>query len=120
MAEFKSDQRTGEHKAKVLSLDPAAADALLLFGLNRPVYPADRPTYRIMSRHGWINATADYEEARANIEGPADGDVVILANLASWLGRVGELHCRAKVADCKRCPLEPLLPANGPIDPIAE
>ena len=28
MAEFKSDQRTGEHKAKVLGLDPAAADAL--------------------------------------------------------------------------------------------
>jgi endonuclease III len=84
------------------------------------VYPVDRPTYRIMTRHGWIHATADYEEARAAIEEPARGDLVVLANLGSWLGRIGELHCRAKVADCKQCPLEPFLPTNGPIGAIAE
>ena len=97
-------------------ISPAMTDALLLYGLKRPVYPADRPTYRILARHGWIYPTTDYEEARATIEEPAHGDVVVLSNLASWFDRVGELYCRARVAPdesiedfrlTSRCPVEP-------------
>ena len=50
---------------------PATADALLLFALRRPVYPLDRATYRILVRHGWLDPSADYDEARAVVERPA-------------------------------------------------
>ena len=40
-----------------------SADALLLFALNRPVYPLDRPTYRIFARDGWIDLDTGYDDA---------------------------------------------------------
>jgi endonuclease III related protein len=101
-------------------ISPAMTDALLLYGLKRPVYPADRPTYRILARHGWIEPTTDYEETRATIEEPAHGDVVVLSNLAAWFDRTGELYCRARGAMCEGCPLQPFLPENGPHEAGAE
>ena len=97
-------------------MSPGATDAILLYGLNRPVFPVDRPTYRIMARHGWIDSTTDYEEARAAIEEPADGDVLVLASLAYWFDRVGELYCRSTGAGADGCPLRPFLPESGPIE----
>ena len=97
-------------------MSPAATDAILLYALNRPVFPVDRPTYRIMARHGWIEPTTDYEEARAVIEEPADGDVLVLASLAYWFDRAGELYCRSTGARCEGCPLQPFLPESGPIE----
>jgi len=97
-------------------ISPAMADAVLLYGLKRPTYPADGPTYRILARHGWIEPTTDYEEVRATIEQPAYGDVVILSALAAWLNRAGELYCKAKVSMCEGCPLAPFLPDGGPCE----
>jgi endonuclease III related protein len=97
-------------------MSPAATDAILLYGLKRPVFPVDRPTYRIMARHGWIDPNTDYEEARAVIEEPADGNVEVLADLAYWFDRVGELYCRSTGARCDGCPLRAFLPESGPIE----
>jgi endonuclease-3 related protein len=101
-------------------IGPASADAVILYGLKRAVYPVDRPSYRILARHGWIDPSTDYEEARATIEGPAHGDAQALADLASWFDRVGQLYCRAAVAKCERCPLRPFLPESGPFEPGGE
>ncbi len=95
-------------------VSPAMTDAVLLYGLKRPTFPADRPTYRIMARHGWIDPTTNYEEVRAIIEEPARGDVEALSNLAAWFDRTGELYCKAKAAKCENCPLRLFLPAGGP------
>jgi endonuclease-3 related protein len=98
-------------------IGPATADAVLLFGLNRGVYPLDRATYRILVRHGWTDPDAGYDEARDAVERLADGDPGSLAALSVWFDRLGRDHCRATVAKCERCPLAPFLPDGGPLDP---
>ena len=101
----------------VNGVGPASADAILLFALGRPVYPVDRATYRILARHGWIDRDASYEDARDIVEQLAPADPATLAELSAWFERLGKDHCRASVAKCDRCPLQPFLPEGGPIDP---
>jgi endonuclease-3 related protein len=108
-----------EELAAVNGVGPATADALLLFALGRPVYPLDRATYRVLLRHGWIDPTADYDEARDVVERLAPDDPARLALLSSWFDRLGRDYCRASVAKCEKCPLKPFLPEGGPIDPGA-
>ncbi len=96
---------------------PAGADAILLHALKRPVYPVDRATYRILLRHGWIDASADYDEARDLVESLAPGESAALADLGGWFERVGAVYCRASIAKCEHCPLRPFLPEGGPIEP---
>jgi endonuclease-3 related protein len=96
-------------------IGPATADAILLGGLGRPAYPIDRGTYRILVRHGWIDTTAGYDEARSLVEQPAADDSPALRALSHGLGRVAVEFCRPTVPRCERCPLRAFLPANGPI-----
>ena len=95
----------------------ATADSLLLAALDRPVYPVDRPSYRVFARHGWIDATADYDEARSAFEGLEPGDPAALRRLSSWMERVGAEFCKPSQPRCERCPLRPYLPEGGPIEP---
>jgi endonuclease III related protein len=114
------DVATDRLREELLALNgvgPATADALLLFALRRPVYPVDRASYRILVRHDWLDPTATYDEARAVIERPAVGDPDVLARLSVWLERVGRDYCRAGVARCEHCPLQPYLPEGGPREP---
>jgi endonuclease III related protein len=106
-----------EELAHLNGIGPATADALLLLALRRPVYPLDRATYRILVRHGWIDPSADYDEARATVERPCPDDPDTLARLSSWLERVGRDFCRVRAPKCDRCPLHPFLPEGGPIEP---
>jgi endonuclease-3 related protein len=103
--------------AALNGIGPATADALLLLGLGRPVYPVDRATYRILVRHGWLDLSADYEEARAAVERLAPADAASLARLADGFARVGREFCRVSAPRCDRCPLRPFLPEGGPIEP---
>ena len=105
---------------KIPGLGPASVDAVLLDGLNRPVYPVDRATYRILVRHGWLDTSNGYEEARDVVEALEPGDAVRLSELATWFSRIGEVYCKASVAKCERCPMKPFLPESGPIEPDAE
>ncbi len=98
-------------------IGPPTADAILMQGLGRPVYPVDRASYRVAARHGWIEPLADYDEARAALERLAPGDPGALAALADWSERLGREFCRAGVPRCERCPLRPFLPEGGPRNP---
>lgn len=97
-------------------IGPATADALLLHGLHRPVYPLDRPTYRILARHGWIDLDFGYDEARDTLERLAPDDPALLANLAASFERLGRDYCRASAPKCDDCPLRPFLPDGGPVE----
>jgi endonuclease-3 related protein len=108
-------ERLREELVGLRGLGAASADALLLFALGRPVYPVDRASYRILVRHGWLDPTADYEEARATLEQPAAGNPSALISLSHGLEQVGREFCRVRVARCERCPLQPFLPEGGPI-----
>jgi endonuclease-3 related protein len=111
---------TAQLREELLSLNgigSATADALLLFAFHRPAYPINSATYRILIRHGWLDPSADGEEARSVVEGPALEDAGTLARLSAWFERLGRDHCRASVIKCERCPLAPFLPEGGPIRP---
>ena len=116
----------------------AKADALLLFGLGRPSYPLNRGTYRVLVRHGWLDPTADYDEARELVEklvsdGSADRQaanhnndnevdpnqvavVSLLEQLSGWFERLSRDFCKVSQARCERCPLHAWLPPNGPVE----
>jgi endonuclease III related protein len=100
----------------------AGADAILLFALKQPTYPVDRGSFRIMVRHGWLDSTATYEEARdalidaaAAATGACNQDQASLLNdLAPALEQVGRTFCRLSAPRCDGCPLESFLPEGGP------
>jgi endonuclease-3 related protein len=113
---------TGELREELSGLSgigQATADAILLLAGRRGVYPLDRPTYRILIRHGWLDPTADYEEARSVMERPGHQDPETLTRLAGWFEQVGRDYCKVSVAKCERCPLQPFLPEGGAIEPDA-
>lgn len=103
--------------ADLNGVGPATADALLLLALSRPVYPVDRATYRILIRHGWLDPSAGYDEARDVVERPGQGDPINLARISDWLARIGSEFCRVRAAKCDRCPLRDFLPEGGPVEP---
>jgi endonuclease III related protein len=108
--------------AGIKGIGMAGADAILLHALRRPSYPVDRATYRVMVRHGWLDPTATYDEARDTIVDHAIGDVdvlddhqaLVLSELSHGLDQLGRRWCRATVPHCEGCPLERLLPEGGP------
>ena len=116
------DVSTAKIRDELISLKgigPATADSLLLHSLDRPSYPIDRATYRVLVRHGWVEPTADYEEARSVVEGLAHEDSSRLKQLSTWFARIGHDFCKVTVPKCDRCPLRGLLPTSGPIYPGA-
>lgn len=106
-----------EELSAINGIGPTTTDAILLFALRRPVYPIDRPTYRVFLRHGWIDSTFGQDEARDAVERLAPGDPQGLARYSAWFERVGKDFCRATVAKCESCPLKPFLPEGGPVEP---
>lgn len=106
-----------EELSRLNGVGPATADALLLLAWQRPVYPVDRATYRILVRHDWLDASADYEDARSAVERPLNDDPAGLAGVSQWFEKLGREFCRASVAKCERCPLQPFLPPDGPREP---
>ena len=102
----------------------AGADAILLYALKRPSYPVDRATYRVLVRHGWLDPTATYDEARdllvdsvtdrADVLNEEEDPAVELAELAHGMEQLGRRFCRAAAPHCDGCPLESLLPEGGP------
>lgn len=96
---------------------PASADALLLLALGRPTYPVDRATCRILVRHGWLDTTGEYDEARDTVQRCDPENPVALSRLSAWFEHVGATYCRPSVAKCSKCPLRPFLPEGGPREP---
>lgn len=102
---------------QINGVGPATADWLLLKGLNKPAFPVDRASYRIFLRHGWIDITADYDEARSVLERLAPDDPAKLAHWSNWFEKIGKDHCKQTAPRCDRCPLRNVLPDHGPLEP---
>jgi endonuclease III related protein len=122
-----SDIPTGQLRDELAALKgigAAGADAILLFALGRPSYPVDRATFRILVRHGWLDISASYEEARDTLTSAAAtttgggerDDTNLLQDLSRGFEDVGRVFCRAAAPHCDRCPLKNALPEGGPLD----
>ncbi len=115
------DTESLRHELRSLKgIGASTADAILLHSLQRPTIPISRGSYRIFVRHGWLDTSADEEEARTTIgqlATGADNPPLLLADWSNWLDRLGQRHCRPRTTDCSNCPLAPFLPEGGPLEP---
>jgi endonuclease III related protein len=108
--------------AAIKGIGPVAADAMILHAMKRPSYPVDRATFRVLVRHGWLDSTESYEEARDLLvdhaidraEPPGDDPAKLLRDLATGMEQIGRRFCRAAAPYCDGCPLESVLPDGGP------
>jgi len=112
-----ASERLREELAALGGIGPATADAILLYALGRPVYPVDRASFRILLRHGWLDPSSDYQEARATLEAVSPQEARPLERMSVWFERVGRDFCGPATAKCDRCPLQPFLPEGGAREP---
>jgi endonuclease-3 related protein len=99
----------------IAGIGASTADDILLHVFDRPRYPLDRATYRILIRHGWLDITSDYDETVDFLLRSTDADPNLLRRLSIWFEELGRSHCRAAGPRCEQCPLQSLLPEGGPM-----
>lgn len=80
------------------------ADAILLYGFERPVFVVDAYAFRILERLGWWRGRRDYEALRRAVERTFGTEVRRLNELHALLVEHGKRHCRPKPR-CRDCPL---------------
>jgi endonuclease III len=102
--------------AALNGIGPARADAILL-SLGLPAYPVDRGTFRVLVRHGWIDASASYEEASEVLSRQLGQDPKEIEAVANGMTVVGRRFCKSSMPQCQACPLAPFLPERGPLEP---
>lgn len=101
---------------RIRGLGPATVDELLMFAARMPVFPLDRGTLRVAIRHGWLDFPVEDADAQDFfVRGLREAEIDPRA--FSWLvSKVAEAHC-GREPQCEGCPLQPLLPLNGPLNP---
>jgi len=111
LSEARRDELAG-----INGIGRATADAIALRIFGASAYPVDRATYRIFVRHGWIDATADYDEVASLIVGVCRDDPAALEALSRGMADIGRRFCKPAAPRCERCPLRTVLPPGGPIE----
>ena len=96
----------------VKGVGPETADSILLYGYNRPIFVIDTYTRRVLSRHGLIEQTADYQELQQLFMQHLPLEASMFNEYHALLVKVGKVHCQKKPR-CHGCPLEPLLPSTN-------
>lgn len=110
---------TSQLRAELLAVHgvgPETADSILLYAFDKPVMVVDAYTHRTWARHGWIDYEADYHRLQEQIAGELPDDAPLLNEMHAELVHVGHHWCK-RVPLCEACPLAPLLPAGGVVEP---
>ena len=96
----------------VSGIGPETADSILLYAGGLPTFVVDAYTTRVLVRHGWIDAEADYYRTKELFEENLPADAALFNEYHALLVRLGKEYCR-KTPKCAGCPLEELLPEGG-------
>jgi endonuclease-3 related protein len=107
-----------ESLRQIRGLGPATVDELLLFVVGLPLFPISRPALRVAVRHGWLDLSADDQEAQAFFVGGLNGEIADLRRLVVLVEKVSADYC-GREPKCDGCPLQTTLPDGGPRDPQA-
>jgi endonuclease-3 related protein len=94
---------------QVNGVGPETADSILLYAFHNPIFVVDTYTYRVTSRHAFIEEEVNYQALQDFFMQHLPRDVDMFNEYHALLVRVGKLHCRRR-ARCEGCPLVPLLP----------
>ncbi len=115
-AMFRCDTKTlRKELLRVHGIGPETADCILLYAGHRPTFIADEYARRVMRRHGWVPASADYAQVRAQMQRYLPEDAMLFNEYHALIVATGKQYCRVK-PQCTGCPLEPMLPGGGPVD----
>ncbi len=101
------DQDGDRLRSELLSIrgiGPETADSIVLYAALKPSFVVDSYTYRIFSRHGWVDESITYEELREYFTGALDPEVDFFQEFHALLVRTGHLFCRKKPL-CESCPM---------------
>ncbi len=101
----------------VSGIGPETADSIVLYAAKLPIFVVDNYTARIAKRHGWIDFEADYHQIQETYQGALEESTELFSEYHALLVRVAKSHCKTKPI-CDGCPLQSLLPANGPLEPF--
>ncbi len=124
LARHQSVDSLRQELAGIQGIGLATADAILVFGLGLPAFPVDRASFRILVRHGWLDSSASYDDAREILVHAAISradrlrrdHVGVLIDVSNRLTGIGRTFCRAGAPRCEGCPFQPYLPEGGPCD----
>jgi len=97
----------------VNGVGPETADSILLYAGGLGVFVVDTYTYRVLTRHDWIDPEADYDLIQEFFHAHLPNDPPLFNEYHALLVQLGKQHCR-KSPQCQGCPLEDLLPISGP------
>jgi endonuclease-3 related protein len=93
----------------VFGIGPETADSILLYAGRHPVFVVDAYTRRMLTRHGWADEDADYEEVRALFESEWGPNAALFNEFHALIVNTGKQWCRRNAPRCEQCPLGPLL-----------
>ena len=106
-----------EDLLSINGIGPETADSILLYAGNLPTFVIDAYTYRVMTRHGWIEPEIDYHALQDHFLSNLPEDVAMYNEFHALFVQVGKNHCR-KTPKCDGCPLVNLLPETGIVAPF--
>ncbi len=89
----------------VFGIGPETADSILLYAGEHPVFVVDAYTKRMLARHGWAHADANYEDVRWMFERQFPGDAGRFNEFHALIVNTGKNFCRAQEPLCGECPL---------------
>jgi endonuclease-3 related protein len=107
-----------EQLLSIHGIGPETADAILLYAGGQPTFVVDTYAHRVLARHGWIDYAAGYDEIKDHFETSLPCDTPLFNEFHALLVRVGKVHCRRTGPKCENCPLSPLLPPSGVVEPV--
>jgi endonuclease III related protein len=99
----------------VHGVGPETADSILLYAGSLPTFVVDTYTYRIFSRHGWIDLDSDYHQIQELFHDHLPADVHMYNEYHALLVYLGKHFCKKNKPLCEACPLKLMLPRGGPI-----
>ena len=113
---FATDTTTlREQLLAINGIGPETADSILLYAANKRVFVVDTYTARVLKRHGWIWAEADYYQIQDHFVSELPQEIELYNEYHALLVSVGHHHCR-KTPKCEECPLADLLPGGQIVD----
>ncbi|MDR3569335.1 MAG: endonuclease III domain-containing protein [Syntrophobacteraceae bacterium] len=93
----------------IRGIGPETADSLVLYAALKPSFVVDTYTWRIFSRHGWVEESISYDDLREYFMGAMEPDVELFKEFHALLVRIGNLYCRKTSPLCQACPLRVFL-----------
>ena len=94
---------------RVKGIGPETADSILLYAGGHPIFVVDAYTHRILSRHGLIPESCDYQFIQDLFMDNLDRDAALFNQYHALLVRTAKRFCKKREPLCDKCPLGPLL-----------